>query len=143
MATINVAGSSELPDIEQNYFKTNICDILAVTKTYQRQYQLLLTNHTQIGAPAPCETGHPRGGVPLLFMPHLQPKLHYCYAKSHYQVIGARVRSIYVFYVYITPVASAPVVRACLSLIQELAKCTSLLIEDFNAYHANWEVKKN
>ena len=143
MATINVGGSPELPGIAQHHFKENICDILAVTETHQRQDQRILTDYTQIGAPAPCETVHPRGGVSLPFKPHLQPKLHYRYATSHYQVIGARVRSIYVFAVYISPAAPAHIMRACLSQIQQVAKGTSLLIGDFNARHTNWDVKNN
>ena len=39
VATINVGGSSELPGIAQDPFKENMCDILAVTETHQRQEQ--------------------------------------------------------------------------------------------------------
>ena len=46
VATIDVGGTSELQGIAQHHFKENICDILEITETHQRQDQRILTDYT-------------------------------------------------------------------------------------------------
>ena len=54
----------------------------------------------------------------MLLKPHLKSKLYYRRAKSHHQVIGARVRSIFVFAVCISSIAPVQIVRDLLSHIK-------------------------